>query len=111
MESSLKYIEDKMVVFDMDPIFRRRIRKYSEEIIHEIIFQIIVNIDDLPKKDYYIQDVCSVIKKKKPLFYRLEYINESDDFPTFINISEITIDDYLDAIDENKYFKETENYE
>ena len=111
MASSLKYIEDKMVVFDIDPIFQRRIKKYSEEIIHEIVTQIVLNIDELPKKDYHIQQVCSVIKKKNPFFYSIEYMNEYGDIPIFINISEITVDDYLDAIDENKYFKQTEYYE
>ena len=111
MASSLKYIEDKMVIFDMDQIFQRKIKRYNEEIIHEIVSQIVMNIDELPKKDYYIQHVCSVIKKKSPFFYRIDYINEDEDVPTFINISEITIDEYLDAIDENKYFKQIEYYE
>lgn len=108
MAASLKYIEDNMVVFDMDQIFQRKMRRYSEEIIYNIVTQIVMNIEHLPKKDYFIQSVCSVIKKKEPFFYRIDYVNETGDFPVFIDIIEIHLEEYLDAIDENKYFKETE---
>lgn len=97
-----------MVVFDMDPIFQRKMKRYSEETIYNIVSQIVMNIDELPKEDYYIQSVCGVIKKKEPFFYRINYLNEHDDVPVFIDVMQITMDEYLDAIDENKYFKQTE---
>jgi hypothetical protein len=108
MASTWKYIEDKMVVFDMEPIFQRKVRRYSEETIYNIVAQIVMNIEDLPKKDNYIQSVCSVIKKKEPFFYRIDYVNEDGDIPIFVDISQIHIEEYLDSIDQNKYFKQTD---
>lgn len=111
MDSPLKYIEDKIVMFDMNRIFQRKMRMYDENTIHGIVSQIVLNIDELPKKDYFVQDMCSVIKRKNPFFYRIDYLNENNDIPVFVNIEQITLDEYLDAIDKNKYFKQTDYYE
>lgn len=106
MASTLKYIEDKMIMFDIDQIFQRKMRRYPQSIIHEIVSQVIDNLDELPKKDYYSQEVYGVVKIANPIFFSILYMNENDDVPVLIDINEIDVDDYLDAINNNKHLKQ-----
>jgi hypothetical protein len=108
MDSSLKYTEDKIVLFDIDSIFQRKMRKYPQSIIHNIVTQIVENVTELPKLDYHAQKVFGVVKIDKPIFFCIDYINENDDIPVMIDINEVEVDDYLDAINNKKYFKTNE---
>lgn len=106
MGSTLRYIEDKVVLFDIDYPFQKKVKKYSEETIKQIVFQIVDNINELPKDNELTQDIYGVIKGKDPLFFMIEYLNEEDEIPLMIDFEEVTVDDYLDAINENKHLKE-----
>ena len=106
MGSMLRYTEGKVVLFDIDYPFQKKVKKYSEETIKQIVFQIVDNIENLPKDNEYTQDVYGVIKGKDPLFFMIEYLNEEDEIPLMIDFEEVTVDDYLDAINENKHLKE-----
>lgn len=106
MASTLKYIEDKMIMFDIDQIFQRKMRRYPQSVIHEIVSQIVDNIYELPKKDYYSQKTYGVIKMQTPMFFSIDYMNENGDVPILIDINEIEVDEYLDAIIENKHLKQ-----
>ena len=106
MASTLKYIEDKMIMFDIDQIFQRKMRKYPQSVIHDIVSQIVDNIQDLPKRDYYSQIVYGVVKINTPIFFSIVYMNENDDVPILIDIKEVDVDDYLDAINNNKHLKQ-----
>jgi hypothetical protein len=108
MDSSLKYIEDKIVMFDIDQIFQRKMRKYPQSIIHNIVTQIVENVVELPKLDYHQQKVYGVVKLDKPIFFCIDYVNENDDIPIMIDINEVEVDDYLDAINSKIYFKNNE---
>jgi len=108
MASSLKYTEGKIVLFDIDSIFQRKMRKYPQSIIQEIVSQIVENVIDLPKLDYHQQKVYGVVKISKPIFFCIDYINENDDIPLMIDINEVDVDEYLDAINNKKYFKSNE---
>jgi len=105
MASTLKYIEDKIVLFDMDQIFQNKMRKYPQSVIHEIVTQIVENVLEFPKKDYYNQVAYGVIKMNTPMFFSIVYINENDDIPIIIDINEVDVDEYLDAIINNKHLK------
>lgn len=105
MGSMLRYTEGKAVLFDIDYPFQKKVKKYSEETIKQIVFQIVDNIETLPKDNQLTQDVYGVIKGKDPLFFMIEYLNEEDEIPLMIDFTEVTVDDYLDAINENKYLK------
>ena len=105
MASTLKYIEDKIVLFDMDQIFQNKMRKYPQSVIHEIVTQIVDNVLEFPKKDYYNQVAYGVIKMNTPMFFSIVYINENDDIPIIIDINEVDVDEYLDAIINNKHLK------
>lgn len=105
MGSMLRYTEGKAVLFDIDYPFQKKVKKYSEETIKQIVFQIVDNIETLPKDNQLTQDVYGVIKGQDPLFFMIEYLNEEDEIPLMIDFTEVTVDDYLDAINENKHLK------
>jgi hypothetical protein len=94
------------VLFDIDYSFQKKVKKYSEETIKKIVFQLVDNIGSLPKDNEYTQDIYGVIKGKNPLFFMIEYLNEEEEIPLMIDFEEVTVDEYLDAINENKYLKE-----
>ena len=43
-----------------------------------------------------------VVRFGKPMFFELQFINEIDDIPVLIDISEISSDHYLDYINKNQ---------
>lgn len=106
MGSTLRYTEDKGALFDIDYPFQKKVKKYSEETIKEIVFQIVDNISSLPKDNEYTQDIYGVIKGKDPLFFMIEYLNEDNEIPLLVDFEEVTVDEYLDAINENKHLKQ-----
>jgi hypothetical protein len=95
-------------MFDIDQIFQRKMRKYPQSIIHNIVTQIVENVVELPKLDYHQQKVYGVVKLDKPIFFCIDYVNENDDIPIMIDINEVEVDDYLDAINSKIYFKNNE---
>jgi hypothetical protein len=106
MGSTLRYTEDKAALFDIDYPFQKKVKKYSEETIKQIVFQIVDNVNSFPKDNEYTQDVYGVIKGKDPLFFMIEYLNEENEIPLLVDFLEVTVDEYLDAINENKHLKQ-----
>jgi hypothetical protein len=106
MGTMLRYTEGKAVLFDIDYPFQKKVKKYSEETIKQIVFQIVDNISSLPKDNEYTQDIYGVIKGKDPLFFMIEYLNEEDEIPLMVDFEEVTVDEYLDAINDNKHLKD-----
>lgn len=106
MGSTLRYTEGKAVLFDIDYPFQKKVKKYSEETIKQIVFKVVDNISSLPKDNDYTQDIYGVIKGKDHLFFVIEYLNEENEIPLLVDFQEVTVDEYLDAINENKYLKE-----
>lgn len=106
MGSTLRYIEDKLILFDVDYPFQKKVKVYSEETIRKIVTQVVENIQFFPKDNQFTQDVYGVIKGNDPLFFMIEYLNEDDEIPLLVDFSEVTVDQYLDAINENKHLKE-----
>jgi hypothetical protein len=106
MGSMLRYTEGKAVLFDIDYPFQKKVKKYSEETIKQIVFQIVDNIESFPKDNEFTQDIYGVIKGKNPLFFMIEYLNEEEEIPLMVDFNEVTVDEYLDAINQNKYLKE-----
>ena len=51
---------------------------------------------------------AGVIKKSEPMFYTIHYVIDEDSIPLLIDIEEIGVDEYLDNINDNKYFKQDE---
>ena len=67
--------------------------------------QVMERASELPTQESYPQKVCGVVKGDTPFFFELEYINEDGYIPIFLDIEQIGLEEYLDSINENKYFK------
>lgn len=106
MDSILRYTEDDIDIFEIDGFFQMKVKRYRHDVIRELVAQTVLNASLLPKLDYHPQFVSTVIKSDEPIFFNIQYINENDDIPILIDIREVSVDEYLDAIIDNKYFKE-----
>lgn len=56
----------------------------------------------------YSQMIGGVVKGNPPFFFEIEYVKDPDTPVIMLDIEEITLDDYLDYIDEEKVFKSNE---
>lgn len=106
MASVLLFTEESEPRFAFDDWFDNRLGSLPMKIADEIMFQIINNADKLPIKEHYTQTVCGVVKGDDPYFFELEYINEENYMPVFVGIEEIDLEEYLDSITKNQYFKD-----
>lgn len=105
MTLMLLFIEGNENRFMLDEWFNRKIGNLPQEISDDILSQIIDNVDELPTKDAYPQKVCGVVKGDKPFFFELEYLNEEGYIPVLLDIEQIGLEEYLDSINRNNYFK------
>ena len=94
---------DNTILLGIDnDIYNNNIDEY---IIDEIIYELIQSSDSFDKKENEIQYLCGVIKHDSPLFYKVYFINEKNQYPILLGLQEISIDDYLDSINKNKNLK------
>tara|TARA_R100000664_G_C2751772_1_gene139053 strand:- start:915 stop:1232 length:318 start_codon:yes stop_codon:yes gene_type:complete len=61
--------------------------------------------DNLPEENHWSQTIGVAIKGETPYFFEIEYIKEINKPAVFLNLFEISCDDYLDYINLNKYLK------
>ena len=61
--------------------------------------------ENLPEENHWSQTVGFVFKGENPFFFEIEYIKEVNQPAVFLNLFEISCDDYLDYINLNKYLK------
>ena len=101
----LLFIEGNENRFMLDEWFNRKMSNLPQEVSDDILSQIMDNVSDLPTKDAEPQIVCGVVKGDKPFFFELEYIHEEEYTPVFLDIEQIELEEYLDSINQNKYFK------
>lgn len=101
----LIFIEGDNAKFVMDEWFGRKMNKLPDELADNIMSVILENIDDLPTKEGYSQEVCGVVKSETPNFFKLEFVHEEDYAPILLDIEEIELEEYLDAINQKKYLK------
>ena len=57
----------------------------------------------------YTQKIAGVLKYKVPFFFEIEYVNQPDEFPIFIDINSINVDKYLDYINSNQILRPNES--
>jgi hypothetical protein len=101
MELERKYIRAYNNEYDVDSVFIEKLHDFNVEYSLNIIQQIKDSIDVLPKMDGY-QFFGGVVRFGKPMFFELQFINEIDDIPVLIDVSEISSDHYLDYINKNQ---------
>jgi|APGre2960657404_1045060.scaffolds.fasta_scaffold00046_46 hypothetical protein len=104
----LMFIEGEDVKFVMDEWFNRKISNLPEKLADDIMLMILRNISTLPKMEGYSQNICGVIKSDTPYFYKIEFVNEDGYAPILLDIEQIGLEEYLDSINEKKYFKDGE---
>jgi hypothetical protein len=101
----LIFIEGDDAKFVMDEWFNRKIANLPDELADNIMSVILRNIDDLPTKEGYSQEICGVVKSETPNFFKLEFLHEDGYTPILLDIEEIGLEEYLDAINQKKYLK------
>lgn len=95
-----KYTEE-IAKYEIDDWFFSQLKTYKLSFAAEIIGQVLEVLNSLPKGDGWSQKIGGVIRDEKPLFFEIEYLNQEDDVPVFVDVHTIDVDDYLDYIIEN----------
>ena len=55
------------------------------------------------------QYVYGVIQIEDPLYFKVEFINEEDERPTYLSLEGVGVDEFLDAINNNQTLELNEN--
>ncbi|HIB77449.1 MAG TPA: hypothetical protein EYO58_07505 [Flavobacteriales bacterium] len=100
MESEQRYTEVERP-FDYDETFLVSLRKLHKQLLIHIVRALEDNAPYLPKKDGWVQDVAGVIKGHDPYFFKIEYLHQEYETPLFLEIEEISTDEYLDYMIED----------
>ena len=89
-------------VYDVSLQFFDKIKSLPEKIRNEIIDQIEYNLESFIDLPGYTQTIGGVVKGDKPFFFEIEYIKEPNTPTIILELEEISLDNYLDYIDEEK---------
>jgi hypothetical protein len=100
MDSEQKSTEEKTTL-RFDVVFMDYLSEYTEDKQEDILAQLILNDEILPKEDIYPQHVGGRLKNGEEYFI-IEYINEHKDNPIYLDIEGITLDEYLDLMIEKQ---------
>lgn len=87
--------------FEIDDWFVKSIGDINPSQQEGVLKDILSSIDYLPQRSGWSQVIGGVIRGKHPLFYLIEYLKEENEPVLFLDVQEITSDEYLDLILEN----------
>ncbi len=99
-------LNEDVPYFEVDDWFVLKLKDYPRDIGIDIATQVENSIDTLPKKlgtNQYIAGVSN--KEDEAVYFEIEYLNQPDDTVYFMDIHHIGVDEYLDYINLNQYFK------
>jgi hypothetical protein len=106
MDSKQRYLGDsEQKDYEFDYWFMEQLNSMSEFISSNIMTQIYDNYLELNIQNSWSQIVGGVVKGKYPYFFEIEFFNEEDGVPIFLEIQEIDLDTYLDYITKKQTFK------
>lgn len=105
MASKQKSTEGKVIMY-FNQWFVDELSTYSSFIMMDILNQLFDNEKLLPETNGYSQFISGVVKQEEPFYFEIEYLKQQDERPTYLDLVEIGLDDYLDAINNNKTLKE-----
>lgn len=94
-----KFIEG--IDFETDEWFVERLKEFPKGYRIEILHDVLPVMENLPTENGWSQVVSGVIRYPEPVFYLLEYLKQDKELPYLIDVEEIDVDDYLDAVLEN----------
>ena len=87
--------------FEIDDWFAESIRNIPNSHREDVLKDVLSSIEYLPYVNGWSQIVGGVVRGEEPLFYSVEYLKEEKEAVLFLDIEEITSDEYLDLILEN----------
>lgn len=96
MDSEQKSTEEKKTL-RFDVVFMEYLSNYTDDEQEDILSQLLLNDNLLPKEDVYPQHVGGRLKNGEAYFI-IEYINQHEENPIYLDIEEITLDEYLDLM-------------
>jgi len=102
MELEPKYIKAYNEKYEVDGFFIDKLKRFHVGRSLNIIDQIKRAVEDLPKKDSDTQLIAGVVKCQEPMFFEVEFLNEPGYIPIFIDVVEISCDEYLDHINKKQ---------
>jgi hypothetical protein len=97
MDSEQKYTEDS-ITYEIDEWFISQLKNYSIESASTIIKQIVDVLPNLPNKNGWSQTVAGVTDSEDPEFFAIEFLKQDTEVPILVDVSSISLDDYLDYI-------------
>lgn len=92
-------------VYDVSLEVVDKLKSLPEKIRNEIVDQIEDNSELFVDLSGYTQTIGGVVKGNNPFFFEVEYVKEPNVPVVILGLEEISLDDYLDYIDEEKIFK------
>ena len=96
MDSEQKSTEEKKTL-RFDVVFMDYLSNYTEDEQEDILSQLLLNDNLLPKEDVYPQHVGGRLKNGE-VYFIIEYINQHEENPIYLDIEKITLNDYLDLM-------------
>ena len=101
MDSEQKSTEDN-VVMHFNEWFVDEITQYPKDLMSDILSELYLSQNKLPELNGFSQIVFGLVTKETPFYFKVEYIKQEDEIATFLDILEVNLDDYLDAINDKK---------
>lgn len=96
MDSEQKSTEEKKTL-RFDVVFMDYLSNYTEDEQEDILSQLLLNDNLLPKEDVYPQHVGGRLKSGE-VYFIIEYINQHEENPIYLDIEKITLNEYLDLM-------------
>lgn len=104
MDSKQKSIEE-MNLYDVDQTFIDSLKRFPNTYRIPVATMVDHNAKELPEHDGKAQKFGGVIKDDNPFFFEVEFLKAKGDIPIFLDVSQISVDQYLDYIIEHKSLK------
>tara|TARA_R100000951_G_scaffold70630_1_gene59548 strand:- start:1571 stop:1924 length:354 start_codon:yes stop_codon:yes gene_type:complete len=82
--------------------FVDEITRYPKDLMSDILSELYLSQNKLPELNGFSQVVFGLVKKETPFYFKVEYIKQEEEIATFLDILEVNLDDYLDAINDKK---------
>jgi len=101
MDSKQKSTEGNVVMY-FNEWFIEKITQYPKDLMSDILSELHLSQKNLPELNGFNQVVFGVVEIDSPFYFKIEYIKQEQELATFLDILEVDLDDYLDAINDKK---------
>ena len=97
MDLKLKYSEGS-IIFETEESFIDELEILGDQYLYDILLQMKDLCQKLPNKKSELQTYRGVSHEGTPLFFELTVLKEKNNKPYFLEIIEISTDEYLDHV-------------